>query len=420
MGGKLTGGMRISAAALTCLALIAAGCGAGRSGSAPGDTEGALLEAGPVLAGDQVVWGEGAGDRILLWSGSPDEEPKLLYRKDSEGKKRPDWRFTALEASPSRIAFVRDWSECWEPPPKPNEARQEGGCAGNNSDLWTARPGDRFAPVYAKPRDCDFTGEVYDLDVSEDSVIFSETYCRGKGDAGNRVAERDYGADRLSTLSEVQCCAPLARLAGRYAAWFGWPPQRVVVYDRVAGRVAYVAKLLPRVYLGDTGLDLQEDGTLIVIYRTRAELPNRIDWFSVDSPKPHSLDLRASSPVRLSDGRFVFERSTGKSTSELVLATLDGQTRSLAKFDRRALRFKDFDFDGRLVTWATAVTEKTKKKCDFPPPGSRKPGGCFLDLTGRVEIWVADIRTDAEPRLVARRGFEDVGAEAFELDEVVG
>jgi len=413
--------MRISAAAVLALALIASACGPDGSGSSPTDSEGGLLQSGPVLAGDRVVWGEGARDHILLWSGRPGQDPNLLYRKDAEGKKRLDWRFKALAASPPRIAFVRDWMECWEPPkpktpPKPNEAGEEGGCSGNHSDVWTARPGDRFAPAYVKPRDCDFTGEVYDLDVSDDSVIFSETYCRGDGDAGDRVAVLDDGAGTLSTMAEVPCCGPLARIAGRYAAWYVWGGRRVVVYDRDARRVAYAAKLAPRIYLDDTWLDLQEDGTLIVNYRTRAELPNRVDWFSVASPKPHTVDLRARSSVRLSDGLFVFERSTGKSTSELVLATLDGQTRSLARFDRQTLRFADFDFDGRLVTWASVTIEKSTRKCF----SHRNGGGCFSELSGHIEVWLADTRTDAKPSLVARRQFEDVDAATLGFDEVIG
>jgi len=410
--------MKFCLAALLCLAVVASGCGAGRSTGSQGDADKALLDVGPVLAGDQVVWGEGGGDHILLWSGRPEEEPKLLYRKDAEGKKRPDWSFKALAASPSRIAFVRDWGECWEPPPpKPNEARQEGGCAGNNSDLWTARPGDRFAPVYVQPRDCDWTGEVYDLDVSEDSVAFSETYCRGGEDAGDRLALRNYAADKMSTLAEpLPCCGTFVRLAGHYAAWAVWPPRRIVVYDTHAHRVAYVARLAPRVYLDDTGLDLQDDGTIIVTYRTRYELPSRVEWYSGSSPKGHLLDVRAHPPVRLANGRFVIERDTGKSGSELILASLDGHARSLARFDKRVLRFRDFDFDGRLVTWATATIEKSKKRC-FSHQGG---GGCSFDLSGRVEIWVADTRTDAEPSLVVRRRFEDVDSQVFGLEWVAG
>ena len=413
--------MRACLAALLCLAVVASGCGAGRSNGPQGAADKALLEVGPVLAGDQVVWGESAGDRILLWSGRPEEEPKLLYRKDAERKKRPDWHFKALAASPSRIAFVRDWMECWEPPPpktppKPNEGIEEGVCSGDNSDLWAARPGHKFAPIYESPKDCDWTGGVFGLDVSDDSVLFSEMYCRGGDKAGDRVALRDYASDTLTTLVEdAPSYSALVRVAGRYAAWSLWAPRRVVVYDRVARRVAYVAELGPRVYLDDTDFDLQEDGTIIVVYRTRAELPTRAEWYSVSSPKPHPLQLGARPHVRLSNGLFVFERSTDNSTSELVLATLDGQTRSLARFDKRTIRFGDFDFDGRLMTWATATIEKLTRRCF----SHRNGGGCSSNFSGHVEVWLADTRTDAEPSLVARRPFEVLDAAALGFDEVI-
>src|SRR5205823_3520208 len=91
------------------------------------------------------------------------------------------------------------------------------------------------------------------------------------------------------------CCRDVA-IAGRFVAWSA--RANVVVYDRLADKIAYRAHIGPRAGIDvDLGFDLQQDGKVAVSYRlvelARA-VPTFIAWLSPSSPSVHMLPFRGS------------------------------------------------------------------------------------------------------------------------------
>jgi hypothetical protein len=200
------------------------------------------------------------------------------------------------------------------------------------------------------------------------------------------------------------CCRDVA-IAGRFVAWSD--KNDVVVYDRLARRFAYRARIGPEAGIGvDLGFDLQRDGKVAVSYRlveVARTGPTTIAWLAPSAPSLHLLPLRGSDTrIRLAGDRIAVERFLTPTTSVLVVADLAGQARRVAGFAPPLRLLGRFDFDGTRIAWAT--DRVTSNRVDCPPPGQGRP--CVLRETGVTSIWVRAAAGGA-PRLVARLPFDD-------------
>jgi len=377
MGGKLIHGVRISPAALVCLALIAASCG-GKHASAPPDAlEGeavakAMPVAGPVLKGEYVAWGAGGIDDesiepLRLMVGSPGAKPRVVWEQHpSRGK--PEWWFIEIEGSPKAVTFVRGWSNC-EPAPYDQ--------CGAESEIGVAALDEDVKSLPRHDTECGFSPGSHHVDVDRGQVVFSgpycvpqcaPPYCRPQCGPCSRIAIDDV-ADRKPprTLVHKSDGRDEVRIAGNFIA--ARSGRRAAVYDVRSGVLVYRARL-PN---DSSRIDLQADGKMVAVSwlsgRTGAA------WFSPDEPWEHAVRIRpvlihsyeehaVRTVVRLADDRVAFERQITPEESELVVADLDGEAmQHVASFDQKRARIGGFDFDGKRVTWAMQEVERVTKEC---------------------------------------------------------
>jgi hypothetical protein len=368
-------------------ALLAVG---GVAGS-PGRDESRVLWQGPVLAGDGVVWGEEAGGQgsLHLWTRGRDE--RAVYSSRSLALGRP------LAASGTLLAFERTYPSC---APQPNVACPQA------QDALVGGPRGPFTTLI-RPRTC-FLSTGNALAVDAGIAAYLELDCARDR---VRVVVRDVVHDgRPLVLRDAAvssgCCSDVA-IAGRYVAWN--ESGGVVVYDRLARRVAYRARVRPPGVGVELGLDLQLDGKLAVAYRLTEFAqagPTTIAWFSPSAPRPHLLPLHGRDTfVRLADDRIAVERFLTTKTSALVVADLTGRARTVTRFAPPTRLHSGFDFDGRRIAWASDHITATREDC--PPPQQGRP--CVVRETGVTKMWLRATTAGAS-RLVARLPFVDTVA----------
>ena len=374
---------------VTIVAATAALLAVGPGGAAPpGAGDSRELWQGPVLAGDAVVWGEQADATASLHLWAPRGGERVVYS---------DQRLNltgTLAASPTRLAFERSYPSC---APQPNVVcpQAQDALAGPSAGPFT---------TLAPPRTCSVATIGNELAVDGGVAAYLEPRCGGDG---MRVLVRDVAHHGRSILLADTAGAGDVAIAGRYVAWSDRRGGDVVVYDRLARRVSYRARVSPGAAVDvDLGLDVQRDGKLAVSYRpievARAG-PTAVAWLSPSAPRPHVLPLRGSDTrVRIADDRIAFVRFLTAKTSALVVADLAGRARTVARFVP-PVRFRSgFDFDGRAVAWASDRVTATRVDC--PPPGQGRP--CVLRESGLTTIW-----RRAEPtggaHVVARLPFVD-------------
>ncbi len=170
-------------------------------------------------------------------------------------------------------------------------------------------------------------------------------------------------------------------------------------------RTSYSTRIGPEGIDVDLGFDLQRDGKLAVSYRlvefARAG-PATIAWRSLSSTRLHLLNLRArDTRLVIAGSRIAFERYVTGKSGALVVADLAGRARTIARF-APPRRLRDFDFDGRRVTWASDRVTRTRTDC--PPPGQGRP--CVQRESGMTTIWLQAFPT-GKPRVLARLPFVD-------------
>jgi hypothetical protein len=361
--------------------LLLAGLGADQS---------RVLWQGPTLAGDAVVWGEAAGETGSLHQWTQRRGERVLYRSDSFALGRP------LAASRTFLAFERTYPSC---KPQPNFACPQA------EDALVGPPQGPFRTL-VRPRKCSMQTSGNTLALDGGIAAYLEVDCEGQR---MRVVVRDVEhAGRPLIVRDAAlssgCCRNVA-IAGRFVAWID--RHDVVVYDRLARRLAYRARIGPEAGMDvDVGFDLQRDGKVAVSYRLIEFVrtsPTTIAWLSPSAPRLHLLRLRASDTrIRIAGDRIVAERFLSPTRSVLVVANLAGQARPVAGF-APAVRLRGrFDFDGRQITWASDRVTSTRVDC--PPPGQERP--CVRLETGVTSIWIRAAKGGA-PRLIARLRFGD-------------
>jgi hypothetical protein len=344
---------------------------------------------GPLLAGDALVWSEAAGGtaEVHLWT--PRGE-RVVYSADSLALGRP------LAASRTLLAFERSYPGC---PPQPDRV-----CPQRQDALVGPLTGP-FRPL-VHPRNCVLATEGTALALDGGVAAYLDVDCTHNR---VRVLIRDFahaGQARVvrdAPLSSA-CCREIA-IAGGYVAW-NEDRRSVVVYDRVAHRVAYRASVGPPQGIDvELGFDVQRDGKLAVAYRlveVARTVPTTIAWFSRGSSgRARVLPLRSrDTRIRIADDRIAFERSPIADTSALVVTDLVGQPRTLASFTPPT-RLRSFDFDGARIAWA--ADRVTSTRIDCPPAGQGRP--CVRRESGLTTIWRRPIERRA--RVVARVAFAD-------------
>jgi hypothetical protein len=366
-------------------ALLLTGSGASAS---PVANQSRVLWQGPALAGEAVLWAEESGGTgsLHLWTARRGD--RTVYRADSLSVTRP------FASSRRLVAFERSYPSC--PPPAGHV------CPDGTDSLVGPLRGPYQA--LTAPRTCflPLVGESLALDGGV--VAYLDFDCSRQR---LRIFVRSVDpAGRPQVVHEAPfsdgCCRDIA-LAGQYIAWRDGP--RVVVYNRLASRVAYRARIGPAGTDVDFDFDLQRDGKVAVAFRLiqfGQAGPPSIGWLSRSAPRVHLLPFRGSDThIRMVGDRIAFERFVSQKTSFLVVTDLRRRATTVARLTQPT-RLRGFDFDGQRLAWAS--DRVTSKRVDCPPPGQGRP--CVRRESGVTSLWLRNL-TPSAPRLVARLRFDD-------------
>jgi hypothetical protein len=377
----------MGAALVAAISLLSAGSGSALLQSSPSR----VLWQGPVLAGDAVSWAEESGGTgsLRLWTARRGD--RIVYRSDSLALGRP------FAASRTLLAFERSYPSC---PPPPGHVCPDGADAVIGPLAGPYR-------ILVRPRTCflPMIGNALALDGG--IAAYLELDCTRQR---LRVVVRDVAHDRPARVLHDAplsggCCRDIA-IAGRYVAWSDG--SGVVVYDRLAERRTYRARIgSSGIHVG-FGFDLQRDGKVAVAFPLR-ELaragPMAIAWLSPSAPLLHLLPFHGSDTnIRMVGDRIAFHRFVNQKRSSLVVADLQRRARTFARF-AHPTRLRSLDFDGRRLSWAS--DRITSRRVDCPPPGEGRP--CARRESGVTSIWLRPVAS-TRARLIAQLRFADTFA----------
>ena len=333
--------------------------------------------AGPVLAGERVVWATARADGgvdVRSATGSADARVVQEVRPADAGEPPASRLRPQLAASPARIALVanpatdsRSWDArvIFTGPPVGPFGRVGGRCG---------LPGNY--PDYPRP-----------VDVDGDAIVYPAC------DEAGGLEVREFSPAPM-TQRILAKGATGARLAGRWVAWLEggtvWDLDvfagDLVVYDRLTMREAY---RIPRAELGRGvhSLDLQDDGK--VAFSFGVGRGHAVGWASPEAPSVHRIPLseRNVYEVRIGAGRIAFLGGRGVNLdvplAEVGVSDLGGSVRVLASGAQDLIGPESFDFDGTRVAWytlgCTDATIETRGVDDAQLP-YRARSGCALRL----------------------------------------
>jgi hypothetical protein len=313
-------------------------------------------EAGPVLAGPEVLWGSlGSDGSVRVMAGAPGRPPRLVHRVAAASGANTLRSIGPLAASPEAFAVRVVTSTVF------GLGSDETGVLSDDA-LFAGPPARQPSLVYGSVpervefRDCETLESLagYDVDgarvaiglrsgpceVTDPSEPWRETIAVHEGGT-RRVVEVGAGHSRFDV-----------RLAGRFLAWT--PGKGVVVHDLVAG--ATVARIRARDigarYIED--FELGADGTVVFTagssrFRRGSRLAARVPG----TPGIRLLDRHAGRDLAFAGGRVFYERVLDELQlrTKLVLRPLaGGPARTVARFGRRR-EATELDFDGSRATW---------------------------------------------------------------------
>src|SRR5205823_8035783 len=199
------------------------------------------LVAGPVLAGDRVVWGEQRGELSLL-SAAHDATP--LWQSPSS------WFSGPLAGSQSLVAFSRSFNGC---------APQPGVACPVETQAVAGAPRGSLRPLAAAER-CSTGGSGKRLAVSGTRVAYLQLTCASSSYTV-RVSERG----RVVFRHGASCCD--VSLAGSYLAFRNG--DAVDEFDLRTSRL--VARTVPPSTEPIAAFDVQDDGKLAVVLGPTAD-----------------------------------------------------------------------------------------------------------------------------------------------------
>jgi hypothetical protein len=370
-------------------ALLATGSG---PAALAGSAESRVLWQGAVFAGAAVVWGEetaGTGSLHLWTSG----HRRIVYTSTSLALTG------SLAASRTLLAFERSYPSC---APQPNVACPQA------QDALVGPPTGPFR-VLVRRRTCVVADVGNALALDGGVAAYLHIEC---GRDRLQVVARDVIHNGRPVVLHDGfisdgCCRGI-EIAGRYVAWSNERRGEVVVFDRLARRLAY------RVRVGgpsELGFGLQRDGKVAVAYRPLGSAGTRtatIAWFSPVTKRPHVLAIRgADTRIRIADDHIAVDRYLTPKTSALVVAGLDGRTQTVARFASPVRLRSGFDLDGGRIVWASDRVTATRVDC--PPPGQGRP--CVRVESGTTTLWLRTLSGGARLAL-DRLPFVDTVARA--------
>ncbi len=314
--------------------------------------------AGPVLAGQDLVWADQAADRGFavvaapLGGGGP-RTLRAFAPLDGDQIVVP-----AIAASPDRVAV------------EAYDARQAL-ARGDGTHRLQAFQGPLSGPLEALGPPCDGVpgGSVTPLrsvDVEGQAVAALGPSCGGERPQGATVT--DFASDPPASRSLPDARASV-RLAGGLVGFAAEPDAEgrlFTVRDRSTGAEVYsvrVRDLGGRMVreLG-TSFDLQSDGKLAFTYRFHGSGGRTVAWSAPGDPRPHVLDLPRSGHVAVKwarrDQLLVMRARRGSagtvSGGVLELRALDGRlVRTLARGVVDRSEREAFDADGERVAFTT-------------------------------------------------------------------
>lgn len=335
------------------------------------------LVAGPVLAGDRVVWGEQAGGLNTLRAA---HEGTPLWQSGSS------WFSGPLAGSTSLIAFSRSYDGC---------PGQPGVACPIETQAIAGPPRGSLRPLAPAER-CSAGSNGRRLTASGRRVAYLALSCTSSSSTV-LVSERG----RVVFRHGASCCD--VSLAGNYLAFKSG--DSVDVFDLRTNRLVSRTSPPPREPIA--AFDVQADGKLAVVLRPTAGGSAALAWRAPVVGALHRLPLNVVLPfagpaVRLVADHIVVVSLGSGSTSKLVSADLLGRVRTLARFARPVEQAGGIDATQNGVTWASSRITSTRTDC--PPPGQGRP--CILLKSGVETMWVADL-TAGPAHVVARWAFTD-------------
>jgi hypothetical protein len=335
------------------------------------------LVAGPVLAGERVVWGE-QGNGLNTLRAAHETTP--LWQSGSS------WFSGPLAGSASVIAFSRSYNGC---------ANQPGVACPIETQAISGPPGGSLRPL-APAENCSAGGAGRRVAASGERVAYLALSCTSSSYTV-LVSERG----RVVFRHGASCCD--VSLAGSYLAFKGG--DAVDLFDLRTSRL--VSRTAPPPNELIAAFDVQADGKLAVVLRQSAGGNATVAWRAPPAGALHRLPLAVALPfagpaVRLVADHIVIDTVSSISTTELVSADLVGHLHTLARFARPVEQSGGIDATRSSVTWASRRITGTRVDC--PPPGQMRP--CILLKSGVETVWVAGLAS-GPARVAARWAFTD-------------
>jgi hypothetical protein len=335
------------------------------------------LVAGPVLAGDRVVWGEQGNGLNTLRAA---QEATPLWQSGSS------WFGGPLAGSANLVAFSRSYDGC---------PGQPGVACPIETQAIAGPPRGSLRPLAPAER-CSAGGAGRRLAVSGERVAYLALTCTS---SSSTVLVRERG--RVVLRHAASCCD--VSLAGRYLAFKSG--NAVDLFDLRTSRLVSRTTAPPSEPIGE--FDVQADGKLAVVLGPAAGGSAVLAWRTPAAGALHRLPLPVVLPfagpaVRLVADHIVVVSLGSGSTPELVSADLLGRVHTLARFARPVEQAGGIDATQNSVTWASRRITSTRANC--PPPGQGRP--CILLKSGVETVWVAGL-TSGPARVAARWVFTD-------------
>jgi hypothetical protein len=315
-------------------------------------------EAGPVLAGPEVLWGsQGLDGSVRVMAGAPGRPPRLVHRVAAPAGEETTRGIGPLAASAEAFAVRVPTSTLAD---SGSDWRSYVGVDALLAGLRSGGVSVLFGSLPERVGDGTCDGEYhalegFDVDGARVAVASESGPCvlTEPGQARFSIAVHEGGARRV--VDPGRGARPLdVRLAGRFLAWVQGG-RALVVHDLEAG--AAVARVRARDLGARTigGFDLQADGAVAFGYWRPQWRGSRLGALLPGRPGVRLLDRHVSEKLALAGGRVLYERTRDhvfRRTSLVLRPLAGGSRRTLARFGARRDMAGPVDLDATRATWA--------------------------------------------------------------------
>jgi hypothetical protein len=336
---------------------------------APSDT----VTAGPLLAGDEIVWVQPDATGVGLYRASataPARRATHLYSdptedelfEEEQGGVASSHFLGGLAAAQGTVAV---WlTESF------NSLFSHALHAGPLGPLGPSVTSDSGDSSNGPQCDSFSTGDVA---VAPDAVVFVHN---------SRCQAPARGQILLQALPKTGAPIQLdpdaravsgVRIADRWVAWRRTldAGTEIAVYDRTAGTISY------KVADAAAGYDVDEDGRLAIVRED-----GTVAWYSPSEPAAHDVALDGVTRVAAGGGRIAYEEPSAGGSRIGTIEMAPGAT----KVDEVLIpstRAASWDFDGQRLAWAQrgCVYPLLRVETDLTTPGAPAP-----DVECRVHV----------------------------------